>query len=123
MTDVLQQEIAPGVKLTLGAVDYELTLPLSAVIRYKQKTGDNLFNPAHWSRIDDDPERLLSLLWVAVQEKQPGTKLDDIEPLVNIGSAPQITTAIIQLLRSYFPKPKEEAEGEVDPNGQVPESK
>lgn len=122
MTDVLQKEIASPVLLTLENKEWKLSLPTSAVIRYKQKTGDNLFNVAHWARIDDDPEKLIALLWVAVQEHQPGTKLEAIESLVNIGTSQEITRAVIELLRSYLPKPKP-ATGDADPNVPVPESK
>jgi hypothetical protein len=122
MTDVLQKEIASPVLLTLENKEWKLSLPTSAVIRYKQKTGDNLFNVAHWARIDDDPEKLIALLWVAVQEHQPGTKLEVIEPLVNIGTSQAITKAVIELLRSYLPKPKPATE-DADPNVRVPESK
>jgi hypothetical protein len=122
MTDVLQKEIASPVPLTLENKEWKLSLPTSAVIRYKQKTGDNLFNVSHWARIDDDPEKLIALLWVAVQEHQPSTKLEIIEPLVNIGTSQAITKAVIELLRSYLPKPKP-ATGDADPNVSVPESK
>jgi hypothetical protein len=121
MSDVLQKEIASPVTLTLAESEWQLSLPTSAVIRYKQKTGDNLFNVAHWARIDDDPEKLIALLWVAVQEHQPGTKLEIIEPLVNISSSQAITKAIVELLRSYLPKPK--PAGGADPNALAPESK
>src|SRR5690349_13983386 len=98
MTDVLQQEIAQPVKVTLAGKDWELTLPTSAVIRYKQKTGDNLFNANHCKHIDDDPEKLIAVLWVASQEKQQGTTFDQVEALVNVGTAPLVTAAIIKLL-------------------------
>jgi hypothetical protein len=123
-TDVLQQEIAPGVKLTLAGIEYLLTFPLKAVIAFKQKTGVSLFNFDQWKEIDPkiNPDFFLTALWAAVHTKHPDVTEEQLAEVVDFSNAASIERALVETLKSYFPKPKD-AEGEVDPNGQTPESK
>jgi hypothetical protein len=119
MTDVLTQAITPAVDLTLNGKTYSLAFPLSAVLKYKGKTGDNLFNVKHWSRIDEDPERLIAALWAGVSLKHPEMTYEEVSKLVDIGTAIPITQALGECLASFFPEPKPES---ADPNGQAAES-
>ena len=119
MTDALTQAITPAVELTLKGKPYSLAFPLSAVLKYKGKTGDNLFNVKHWSRIDEDPERLIAALWAALSENHPELTYDEASKLVDIGTAIPITQALGKCLASFFPSPKPES---ADPNEQAAES-
>lgn len=116
MTDILTHAITPSVELTLNGKMYSLAFPLSAVLKYKAKTGDNLFNIKHWSHIDEDPERLIAALWAGVSTNHPDVTYAEVEKLVDIGTAIPITQALGKCLASFFPAPKTDG---ADPNGQV----
>jgi hypothetical protein len=114
MTDVLTHAITPSVEMTLNGKTYSLAFPLSAVLKYKAKTGDNLFNIKHWSHIDEDPERLIAALWAGVSANHPEVTYVEVEKLVDIGTAIPITQALGKCLAAFFPAPKTDG---ADPNG------
>ena len=129
-SELLKAEVTPqvpGSDLELNGKKYRITYPMSAVLRYKQKTGDNLFNPSHVLKIDEDPELLIAVLWAGLQEHQPETKYEDVEAMVNVGTSYLINKAITQALISYLPpKLKEAAEATAsqvaDPNAVSPQA-
>ena len=118
-SDLLKAEVTPqepGSDLVLNGKTYRITFPMSAVIRYKQKTGDSLFNIAHVIRIDKDPELLIAALWAGLQEHQPETKYEDVEKLVNVGTAVFVSVAVAAALKSYLPSEVKDRVEADDPN-------
>src|SRR5882724_11421640 len=73
MNDALQKELAkPGV-LALGDLEYPFAFPMGAILAYKEKTGDNLFQLENWKKINpaEDPERFLYCLWAGLHAYDP----------------------------------------------------
>lgn len=120
MQDVLEQEITgKPVTVALAGQEYQLAYPVRAVILYKQKTGDNLFQSDCWQKVApaEDPERFLACLWAGLQSKHPDITIEQLGELVDFGNATEMTRAIAEALTSYFPKKKE-----ANPNVQTPEN-
>jgi len=118
--DLLQQEITGApVTVMLGGEEYTLAYPISAIILYKQKTGDNLFRSESWQKVapGEDPERFLACLWAGLQAHHPDVTLEKLSALVDFRNAAEVNTAIARAIASYFPKKKEGA----DPNAGKPE--
>jgi hypothetical protein len=89
---------------------------MHAVILYKQKTGDSLFDPKNWPKIDlqTDPERWMACLWAGLHRQQTDKSwkspfsLDELGGLINFDFAETtaITVQIGKALAAYMPKPK-----------------
>jgi hypothetical protein len=118
--DLLEKEITGApVTVTLGGEEYTLAYPISAIILYKQKTGDNLFRRESWQKVApvEDPERFLACLWAGLQTHHPDMSIDKLGGLVDFHNAAELNLAIARAIASYFPQNKEGA----DPNAMAPE--
>jgi hypothetical protein len=115
--DVLAREITPASEVTLHGKVYQLAFPMKAVILYKQKTGDNLFDPKKWKELSD-PEKLTAAFWAAASIHQPELSYDAVTLLLDFSNLPAAEAAIVECLQSYMPKPKP-VEGD-DPNAPAP---
>lgn len=74
MTDLLETELTGApIVVTIAGIEHRLEFRMAAVIAYKQRTGDSLFDPKAWARIDlnADPERWTACLWAAMHRPQP----------------------------------------------------
>lgn len=124
MTDAIERELTDGgpVSINLRGTERALAYPLYAVIAYKQRTGDSLFDPEVWARIDlqQDPGRWLACLWAGLHEQQAdGTwkaplTVEELGGLVNFSNAADISTAMVRALTRYMPKKKPDAEKKKD---------
>jgi hypothetical protein len=127
---LLETEISGApVIITLAGKSYRLAYPIAAVIAYKQRTGDNLFQPESWNRISpgEDPERFLACLWAGLRTHHPELTEQQLSGLVDFSNAVELTLAVTRALVSCFPRAKEEDEGaeqkgEPDPNLPAPET-
>jgi hypothetical protein len=117
MQDVLEKEITgEPITVKLRGTERPLAFQMHAVILYKQKTGDSLFDPKSWPKIDlqTDPERWMAALWAALHQQQPDMSwkapftLDELAGLINFDFAETtaITVQIGKALSAYMPKPK-----------------
>lgn len=111
MDSALQQELAAPVLARLldpaGQLrSYELVFNIRAVILYKQKTGDNLFNTATWTAINpgEDPERFQACLWAGLQAKHPEIGLEDVGTMVDFSNVVPVTTAIADAFAAHMPR-------------------
>ena len=110
MDDLLDREIlGEPVTVKLGSETYTLAYPISALILYKQKTGDNLFQTENWYKISpqEDLERFLACLWAGLQTKHPDLTYERVGQLVNFANANVLVVAISRAFSAYFPKAKE----------------
>lgn len=117
MQDVLEKEITgEPVLVAICGTERPLAFQMHAVILYKQKTGDSLFDPKSWSKIDlqTDPERWMACLWAGLHQQQPDKSwkapftLDELGGLIKFDFAETtaITVQIGKALAAYMPKPK-----------------
>jgi hypothetical protein len=122
MTDVLEKEISgKSVEIVLAGLRRHLAYPMHAVILYKQQTGDSLFNPANWRKIDlaEDPERWLACLWAGLHCQNAEKKwespftLEELGALIDFGNAAEISIVMAKALAAAMPRKKEP-----DPNAQ-----
>lgn len=122
--DVLSQEITgTPVEVTIAGKVCRLTYPMHALILYKQRTGDSLFQQESWSRIDlaQDPERWTALLWAGMHEEQPdGTwkapfTLSELEKVLNFSNAIALRPGVLQAIAAWLPRGETSAE-ETSPN-------
>src|ERR1700733_2382313 len=120
--DVLEKEISgEPITIVLAGGRGRLAYPMHAVILYKQQTGDSLFNPDSWKKIDlaEDPARWLACLWAGLHRVNAEKKwespftLSELEALVDFGNAGEISVAMSKALAASMPKKKEP-----DPNAQ-----
>ena len=127
MNDALRNELAKPGKLTLDGQQYPFAFPMGAILAYKEKTGDNLFQLENWKKINpaEDPERFLYCLWAGLhrydQEEHklvPALSVDAIAAVVDFANVKDLAQAIGDTLNSYFPKAVESA----DPNAAKAES-
>jgi len=103
--DVLQAEITPGSKLVLHGKEYQLAFPFKAVLLYKQKTGDSLFDPENLKKLGQ-PENLIVAIWAALAIHQPELTYDEVSCLVDLSNIKQAEEALVKCIASYFPEPK-----------------
>lgn len=117
------------VTITIRGTERAVAYPMHAVILYKQKTGDSLFDAKCWPLIDlkSDPERWLACLWAGLHEQQTDKSwkspftIDELGGLVGFDNAGEISRAMVQALTQYMPKvkdapdPKDAAPGELAP--------
>lgn len=131
MTDVLEKEITGGpVTVLIAGTERALAYPLYAVVLYKQKTGDSLFDPEAWPRIDlkEDPERWLACLWAGLHQQQPDKSwkspltLEELGGLVDFRNAATITLAMVKALTQFMPKADKEKDPKVSAAGELPPS-
>lgn len=117
MTDVLDQEISGEPQtVRLGGSSYPLAYKLHAIIVYKNLTGDSLFDSASWHKIDpnEDPWRFRACLYAGLHQRQadrswkPVLTLDELDDLVGLNNAREITIAIVKAAAQDLPKPREE---------------
>ena len=126
MNDALQKELAkPGI-ITLGGQQYSFAFPMGAILAYKDKTGDNLFQLENWKKINpaEDPERFLFCLWAGLHRYDfeqhklvPSLTVDEISAVVDFANVKDLAQAIGDTLNSYFPKSES-----ADPNAVTAES-
>lgn len=110
--DILSREIAAPVLVMVGGAYHIIAYPMHAVILYKQRTGDSLFQAESWKRIDleNDPERWLSCLWAGLHQRQADGawrspySYDDLAGLVHFGNAGEISQAMVKALIAFMPK-------------------
>ncbi len=103
------------VTVMIGGALRPLAYPMHAVILYKQKTGDSLFDAKCWPLIDlmSDPERWLACLWAGLHEQQTDKSwkspltLDELGGLVGFDNAGEISRAMVRALTQYMPKAKD----------------
>src|SRR5579872_2264329 len=100
MTSVLDKELSGApISITIRGSVHDLSYPMHNVILYKQKTGDSLFDPASWAKIDltNDPERWLACLWSGMHRQQPDKTwnapftLEELGALVDFSNAGAIS--------------------------------
>jgi|GEM_PF-5709227 len=121
MDPLLQKELGGlPVKAIIGGQEYQLAFPIKAVILYKQKIGDNLFQVDTWKKVNphEDPERFLACLWAALQTHHAGLAIEKLEQLVDFGNVVALMKSLTEALTSYMPKPPSE---EKDPNASAPD--
>jgi hypothetical protein len=116
--DVLEKEITGGpFTVTIRGTARPLAYSMYAVILYKQKTGDSLFDPASWPRIDlqQDPARWMACLWAGMHEQQADKSwkapftIDELGGLIGFDNAGEISVAMVKALTQYMPKAKEQS--------------
>jgi hypothetical protein len=119
MTDALEKQITgEPVTVLIAGTARRLEYRFAAIIAYQEKTGDSLFDRSTYQRIDlaKDPKRWLACLWAGLHEKQPDKSwkapftFDELTGLVDLSpeNAAEISIAMVNALRSYFPKAKDE---------------
>src|SRR5882672_146350 len=103
MADALEQEITGlPVEVTIVGKVCRLSYAMHAIILYKQKSGDSLFQQDSWKRIDleQDPERWTALLWAGMHEEQPDGSwkspftLAELERALNFANAIALRPAL-----------------------------
>jgi hypothetical protein len=116
--DVLTAEIAKSPAVTLNdGKQYRLAFPMRAVLLYKQKTGDNLFDVENWKKLAT-PENMAAAFWAALSTHHPELTYDQVTVLVDFSNIKQVEAAIVECLQSYMPKIKS-GNGD-DPNAGPP---
>jgi hypothetical protein len=116
MKDALEKEISGElVMVAIGVSRYPLSYRMYNVILYKQRTGDSLFDPSTWPRIDLqlDPERWLACLWSGLHQQQndkawksPFT-MEELGALVDFSNASEISITMAKAIVQFMPKAKE----------------
>lgn len=135
--DALEKEITDGgaVVIALRGKEHPLAYPMHAVILYKRETGDSLFDPTAWPKIDlqQDPGRWLACLWAGMHIQQPDNSwkapftVDELSALVDFGNAGGISNKMVEALTRFMPKakasdPKVQAASEEPPTSPTSES-
>jgi len=141
MADLLQEEIAPVVKVRIGKKSYPLAFPIAAVLLFKQKTGENLFRVDTWMAINSDlkeddpqrytfkldaqeqPEKFLALLEAGLYgglllENESATPADipKVGASVNLSNADRIGAKLVEVLVAHIAqRAKPEEESQPDP--------
>ncbi|HEY3972317.1 MAG TPA: hypothetical protein VGM18_04885 [Candidatus Sulfotelmatobacter sp.] len=116
---VLQRELAPAVVVAIGGKDLSLVYDLQAVILYKQKTGDSLFQEGTFAKINpqEDPERFAACLWAGLQRKHPEVTLAWLGEEIPFGpEVNPLIEAMTKAVTAHFPKAKA-----ASPNAAAPE--
>lgn len=118
MQDVLDREInGEPITVRIRGTERPLRYPLHAVVLYKQLTGDSLFVPANFAKIDlgADPDRWLKCLWSGLHELQEDGKwkapvtIEELGALVDFSNAAEISVQMAKALTRSMPKPKDKA--------------
>jgi hypothetical protein len=124
MPDVLSEEITgTPVEVTIAGKLCRLIYPMHALILYKQRTGDSLFQQESWNRIDlaQDPERWTALLWAGMHEEQPdGTwkspfSYSELEKVLNFSNAIALRPSVLKAVAAWLPR-SEKGEEDKSPN-------
>lgn len=113
MTDNLTREINAGSAVTLHGSEYRLTLPVRAVLAFKQRTGVDLFNLEKDHGPAETTENMLALFHCMIAEHHPEVTFDDVTLLVDLGNIRQTRQAVIACIVSYLPPEEKASEGEL----------
>lgn len=83
---------------------------LKSAIDEQAGTGDSLLDRSTWWKIGPaDPERLQLAVWVGAHRKnaqgkyEPALSLEDLDSLIHLGNAEDVTLQIAEVLRAYVP--------------------
>jgi hypothetical protein len=119
-SDALDQEInGAAVTVRIRGTERPLRYALFAVVLYKQLTGDSLFVPANFTKIEltSDPDRWMKCLWAGLHELQPDGKswkapftLEELGALVDFSNAAEISVQMVKALTQSMPKPRKESD-------------
>jgi hypothetical protein len=131
---ILYKEISGApVTVKIRGTERPLLYTLNAVILYKQRTGDSLFDKDAYLKIDlqKDPGRWLICLWAGLHRPpdKPGdgwreeVTLDELAALIDFSNAAEISLQMSKALVQSMPKapegaksPKDAAPGEPAPS-------
>lgn len=126
MKELLQEELAAGVAVTIRGKDYKLAFPIGAVILYKKHTGESLFKFSSWIKPgpegtaegaslligpDDDPEKFLFALHAGIyggqllagHRGQPDPALlPELQAGIDVRNADPLTSALIKALLAFL---------------------
>lgn len=117
MTDILQMEITPGSSVTLHGKEYRLTLPVRAVLVFKQRTGIDLFNLGEEStRAAESTENVIALFHAMLGKNHPDVTFDEVTDLVDLGNMAAVRTAVLACIASYLPDRRKAEEEDEAPN-------
>lgn len=114
--DALEREITGDpVTVAIRGSLHPLSYRMYNVIVYKQRSGDSLFDPAAWPKIDlaTDPERWLACLWAGLHEQQPDSSwkvpytIEQLGALVDFCNAGEISRAMVRAMMLFLPRSKD----------------
>ena len=119
MTDVLRKEITPGSSIVLDGIEFRLTLPVRAVLAFKQRTGIDLFNPGVEVSKAETTENIVGLFHAMIGQSQPEITFDRLTDIIDLGNIAQVRAAVMECVASYLPDKRTREEGEESPNAET----
>jgi hypothetical protein len=110
MSDVLTREVTPGSSVTLHGKEYKLTLPVRAVLLFKERTGVDLFalDKEGAAAGADSTENNVKLFHAMLCEHHPEVSFSEVTTLLDFGNFRKAQLAILECMASYLPRKEEE---------------